>query len=96
MDVELLLNYSRENEAIMEKPIDEEITQGEMDTLNDDYHDLDYSCILSVDSPTQAFLTVVTLNHFFLQSEKHIPNMLYALQKIKDEIKFSLGGQENY
>ncbi|MBA0743337.1 hypothetical protein Gogos_006029, partial [Gossypium gossypioides] len=36
MDVEQILNYSSENESLMESPTDEEIIQGVMDVAVDD------------------------------------------------------------
>ena len=37
---------------------------------------------------TQAILT---LNNYLLQHEKNVPDVVHALQKIKDEVEFNLG-----
>ena len=47
MDVEYLLNYSSENDAMIESHIDEEIIQGIMDTPADDDYDPDDNCVFT-------------------------------------------------
>ena len=55
IDVKHILNYSSENDAVMESPTDQETIQGIMDTpTNDDYNPND-SCVLPNVSPKKAF-----------------------------------------
>ena len=67
----------------------EEIIQGVMNTPTDDHPD--DSCVLQTVSSKEVFQAIVTLNNYLLQHEKKLPNVVYALQKIKDEVEFNLG-----
>ena len=88
MDIDHLLNYPSENDIVMESAIYEEIIQGVMNTPTND-HDPDDNSVLPSVSPKEVFQAVVTLNNFLLQNEYiYIPNMVYDLQKIKDQIEF--------
>lgn len=90
MNVEQILNYPNESEAFYESPTDEEIIQGVMDGGDDDHNqDQDDSNSIPQVSPKEAFFAVETLKNYLLQNEKDVPNILYALQKIKDEIELS-------
>ncbi|MBA0869222.1 hypothetical protein Goshw_024964, partial [Gossypium schwendimanii] len=88
MDVEQILNYSSENESLMESPTDEEIIQGVMDVTIDDEQDRDDSSVLPHVSPKEAFLAVDTLKNYLIQHEKNILDLVYTLLKVKDEIAF--------
>ncbi|KAK5813182.1 hypothetical protein PVK06_028630 [Gossypium arboreum] len=88
MDVEQTLNYPSETESLIESSMDEEIIQGVMDVSADDEQDLDDSSILPHVSPKKAFLAVDTLKNYLIQHEKNIPDLIYALLKVKDEIVF--------
>ena len=55
MDIEHLLNYPCENDAVMESPIDKEIIQGVMGTSANDDHDPDDNCSLLYVSTKEAF-----------------------------------------
>ncbi|MBA0653497.1 hypothetical protein Goklo_020665 [Gossypium klotzschianum] len=86
MNVEQILNYPSENESLMESPTDEEIIQGVMDVLADDEQYSDDSDVLSHVSPKETFLVVDTLKNYLIQYEKNIPDLVYAILKVKDEI----------
>ncbi|XP_016673208.2 uncharacterized protein [Gossypium hirsutum] len=88
MDVEQILNYPSENESLMESPTDEEIIQGVMDVPIDDEQDPNDSSDLPDISPKEAFLAVDTFKSYLIQHEKNIPNLVYALLKVKDEIVY--------
>ncbi|XP_017624694.1 CENP-B homolog protein 2-like [Gossypium arboreum] len=88
MDVEQTLNYPSETESLIESSMDEEIIQGVMDVSANDEQDLDDSSILPHVSPKKAFLAVDTLKNYLIQHEKNIPDLIYALLKVKDEIVF--------
>ncbi|TYH07045.1 hypothetical protein ES288_A08G201200v1 [Gossypium darwinii] len=88
MDVEQTLNYPSETESLIESSMDEEIIQGVMDVSADDEQDLDDSSVLPHVSPKKAFLAVDTLKNYLIQHEKNIPNLIYALLKVKNEIVF--------
>ncbi|KAK8270557.1 hypothetical protein V6Z11_D11G203700 [Gossypium hirsutum] len=88
MNVEQILNYPSENESLMESPTDEEIIQGVMDVPADDEQYSDDSNVLSHVSPKETFLAVDTLKNYLIQHEKNIPDLVYALLKVKDEIVF--------
>ncbi|MFQ6634156.1 hypothetical protein Gotur_010404 [Gossypium turneri] len=88
MNVEQILNYPSENESLMESPTDEEIIQGVMDVLADDEQYSDDSNVLSRVSPKETFLVVDILKNYLIQYEKNIPDLVYALLKVKDEIVF--------
>ncbi|KAK8271138.1 hypothetical protein V6Z11_D11G243000 [Gossypium hirsutum] len=90
MDVEQILNYPRENKSLMESPMDEEIIQGVMDVPANDEQNLDDSGVLPHVSPKEAFLAVDTLKNYLIQHEKNIPDLVYSLLKVKDEIVFDL------
>ncbi|KAH1082714.1 hypothetical protein J1N35_022475, partial [Gossypium stocksii] len=70
----------------MESLMDEEIIQGVMDVPANDEQDPDDSSVLPHVSPKEAFLAVNTLKNYLIQHEKIIPNLVYALLKVKDEI----------
>ncbi|XP_022883473.1 CENP-B homolog protein 2-like [Olea europaea var. sylvestris] len=95
MDVEHRLNYPSENDAIMESPTDEEIIQLVMNS-NDDENDPepDDSSVVPNVSSKEAFQAIVTLSNYLLQHEQNISEVVYALQKIKDGVHFSLGGKK--
>ncbi|KAG8474104.1 hypothetical protein CXB51_034161 [Gossypium anomalum] len=82
MDVEQILNYPSENESLIESPTNEEIIQGVMDVPAED------NSVLPHFSLKEAFLTVDTLKNYLIQHEKNIPDLVYALLKVKDEIIF--------
>ncbi|PPD99390.1 hypothetical protein GOBAR_DD03592 [Gossypium barbadense] len=88
MDVEHILNYPSENKFLMESPTDEEIIQGVIDVSADDKQDPDDSSVSSHVSPKKAFLVVDTLKNYLIQHKKNIPDLVYALLKVKDEIVF--------
>ncbi|XP_022851306.1 CENP-B homolog protein 2-like, partial [Olea europaea var. sylvestris] len=85
MNVEHLLNYPSENDVVMESPTDEKIIQSVMNS-NDDENDpeLDDSSVVPNVSSKEAFQPIVTLNNYLLQHEQNIPEVVYALQKVKD------------
>ncbi|XP_022895306.1 CENP-B homolog protein 1-like [Olea europaea var. sylvestris] len=95
MDVEHFLNYPSENDAVMESPTDEEITQLVMNS-NDDENDpeLDDSSVVSNVSSKDAFQAIVTLSNYLLQYEQIISKVVYALQKVKDVVHFGLSGKK--
>ncbi|MFQ6660907.1 hypothetical protein Gotur_029245, partial [Gossypium turneri] len=78
-----ILNYPSENESLMESPTDEEIIQGVMDAPVDDEQDPNDSSVLPDISPKEAFLAVDTFKSYLIQHEKNIPNLVYALLKVK-------------
>ncbi|XP_052489865.1 uncharacterized protein LOC105762804 [Gossypium raimondii] len=88
MDVEQILNYPSENESLMELPTDEEIIQGVMDVPTDDEQDPDDNIVLPHVSPKEAFLIVDILKNYLTQHEKNIPDLVYALLKVEDEIVY--------
>ncbi|XP_012435306.1 uncharacterized protein LOC105761917 [Gossypium raimondii] len=88
MDVEQIMNYPSENESLMESPTDEEIIQGVMDVPVDDEQDPNDSSVLPDISPKEAFLAMGTFKSYLIQHEKNIPNLVYALLKVKDEIVY--------
>ena len=96
MDVEHLLNYPSNNDAVMESAIDEEIIQSVMNTSNDDENnpDPDDSSVLPNVSSKKAFQAITILNNYLLQHEKNIPDVVYALQKVKDGLEFVLGAKK--
>ncbi|MFQ6659865.1 hypothetical protein Gotur_028591 [Gossypium turneri] len=63
--------------------MDEEIIQGVMDVPADDEQDPDDNSVLPYVSPKEAFLVVDTLKNYLIQHEKNIPNLVYALLKVK-------------
>lgn len=95
MDVEYLLNYPSENDAIMESPIDEEIIQSVMNN-NDDENDpeSDDSSVVPNVSSKEAFQAIVILSNYLLQHEQNIPEVVYILQKVKDVVHFGLSGKK--
>ncbi|KAH1074449.1 hypothetical protein J1N35_026777 [Gossypium stocksii] len=88
MDVEHIWNYLSENESLMELLTDEEIIQGVMDVSTDDEQDPNDSSVLPHVSPKEVFLAVDTLKNYLIQHEKNIPDLVYAILKVKDEIVF--------
>ncbi|MBA0820613.1 hypothetical protein Gohar_028028 [Gossypium harknessii] len=88
MDVEQILNYPSENESLMELPTNEEIIQGVMDVPTDDEQDPDDNIVLPHVSPKEAFLTVDILKNYLIQHEKNIPDLVYAILKVEDEIVY--------
>ncbi|KAG8485918.1 hypothetical protein CXB51_019268 [Gossypium anomalum] len=50
--------------------------------------DPDNSSVLPHVSPKEAFLIVDTLKNYLIQQEKNIPDLVYAILKVKDEIVF--------
>ncbi|KAB1994381.1 hypothetical protein ES319_D13G095800v1 [Gossypium barbadense] len=77
MDVEQILNYPNEK-----------ITQGVMDVPAGDEQDPNDSSVLPHVSRKEAFLAVDTLMNYLIQHEKNIPDLVYVLLKVKDEIVF--------
>ncbi|MBA0860274.1 hypothetical protein Goshw_015954 [Gossypium schwendimanii] len=75
---------------LKESLMDEEIIQGIMDMPANDEQDLDDSGVLPHVSPKEAFLAVDTLKNYLIQHEKNIPDLVYSLLKVKDEIVFDL------
>ncbi|KAK5774527.1 hypothetical protein PVK06_042382 [Gossypium arboreum] len=75
--------------------MDEEIIQGVMDVSADDEQDPDDSSVLPHFSPKEAFLAVDTLKNYLIQNEKNIPDLIYALLKVKDEIVFNSQAKKN-
>ncbi|XP_022856380.1 uncharacterized protein LOC111377501 [Olea europaea var. sylvestris] len=82
MDVEHLLNYPSENDAVMESPTDEEIIRSVMNN-NDDEND--------PEPDDSSVVPIVTLSNYLLQYEQNISEVVYALQKVKDVVHFGLG-----
>ncbi|MBA0785535.1 hypothetical protein Gotri_027651 [Gossypium trilobum] len=68
---------------LKESPMDEEIIQGVIDVPADDEQDPDENSVLPHVSPKEAFLVVDTLKNYLIQHEKNIPNLVYALLKVK-------------
>ncbi|XP_040957925.1 uncharacterized protein [Gossypium hirsutum] len=83
IDVEQILNYPSENESLIKSPTDEEIIQGVMNVPTDD----DNSVLPHV-SPKEVFLVVDTLKNYLIQHKKNIPDLVYALLKVKNETVF--------
>ena len=81
MDIEHLLNYSCENDAVMESPTDEEIIQGIMNTSADNDHDPYDSYSLPNISVKEVFQAAVTSNTYFIQQEKNTSHIMHSLQK---------------
>ncbi|MBA0770423.1 hypothetical protein Gotri_019062 [Gossypium trilobum] len=75
---------------LKESPMDEEIIQEVMDVPANDEQNLDDSGVLPHVSPKEAFLAVDTLKSYLIQHEKNIPDLVYSLLKVKDEIVFDL------
>ncbi|XP_022852907.1 CENP-B homolog protein 2-like [Olea europaea var. sylvestris] len=95
MNVEHLLNYPSENDAIMELSIDEEIIQSVMNSNDDENdHEPDDGSVVPNVLSKEAFQSIVTLSNYLLQHEQNIPEVVYALQKVKDEIHFGLSGKK--
>ncbi|XP_017628987.1 uncharacterized protein LOC108471963 [Gossypium arboreum] len=88
MDVEKILNYPSENESLIESLTDEEIIQGVIDVSSDAEQYPDDRNVLSRVSPKETFLAVDILKNYLIQQEKNIPDLVYALLKVKDEIVF--------
>ncbi len=91
MDVEHLLNYPNENDAVMESPTEEEIIQSVLN--NDDNNDLeqDDSSIVPTVSAKEAFQAITTLSNYLVQQEQNMSEVVFAFQKVKDQITFSFG-----
>ncbi|XP_022888936.1 CENP-B homolog protein 2-like [Olea europaea var. sylvestris] len=95
MDVEHLLNYPNENNAVMKSPTDEEIIQSVMNSNDDENdHEPNDSSVVPNVSSKEAFQAIVTLSNYLLQHEQNIPEVVYALQKVKDRIHYGLGGKK--
>lgn len=45
-------------------------------------------------SSKEAFQAINTLNNYLLQYEQNIPEVIYVLHKVKDEINFGFGGKK--
>ncbi|KAK8320505.1 hypothetical protein V6Z11_A12G042600 [Gossypium hirsutum] len=88
MDVEQILNYQSENESLMESPTDEEIIQGVIDVPANDEQDPNGNSVLPYVSPKETFLAVDSLKSYLIQHEKNIPDLVYGILKVKDEIVF--------
>ncbi|MFQ6637547.1 hypothetical protein Gotur_014273, partial [Gossypium turneri] len=67
----------------MELPTDEEIIQRVMDVSADDKQDPDDSSVLPHVSPKEVFLAVDNLKNYLIRHEKNIPDMVYAILKVK-------------
>ncbi|KAG8499020.1 hypothetical protein CXB51_005432 [Gossypium anomalum] len=72
----------------MESPMDEEIIQGVMDVPTDGKQDPDVSSVLPHVSPKEAFLALDTVKNYLIKHEKNMPDLVYAILKVKDEIVF--------
>ncbi|XP_074359320.1 CENP-B homolog protein 2-like [Apium graveolens] len=94
MDVEHLLNYPNENDAVMESPTDEEIIESVMSTDEGTDPEPDDSNVIPSVSSKEAFQALTTLNNYLLQHEQNIPGVIFALHKVKDEINFGFGGKK--
>ncbi|KAL8094554.1 hypothetical protein AgCh_036181 [Apium graveolens] len=94
MDVEHLLNYPNENDAVMESPTDEEIIESVMSTDEGTDPEPDDSNVIPSVSSKEAFQALTTLNNYLLQHEQNIPGVIFALNKVKDEINFGFGGKK--
>ncbi|TYG88463.1 hypothetical protein ES288_A12G023500v1 [Gossypium darwinii] len=57
--------------------------------------DPDDSSVLPYFSPKEAFLAVDTLKNYLIQNEKNIPDLVYAILKVKDEIVFNSHAKKN-
>ncbi|XP_055806877.1 uncharacterized protein LOC129875611 [Solanum dulcamara] len=93
MDVEHLLNYPNENDTVMESLTEEEIIQSVMNNDNENDPEQDDSSIVSHVSSKEAFQAMTTLSNYLVQHEKNILKIVFALQKVKDEINFDFGGK---
>ncbi|KAL8096590.1 hypothetical protein AgCh_037524 [Apium graveolens] len=93
MDVEHLLNYPNENDAVMKSPTDEEIIESVMSTDEGTDPEPDDSNVIPSVSSKEAFQALNTLNNYLLQHEQNIPGVIFALHKVKDEINFGFGSK---
>lgn len=66
MDMEYLLSYFCEKDAVIEFPVNKEIIQKVMSTFADDNHDPNDNYTLSIVATKDAFQGIVTLNIHFL------------------------------
>ena len=82
MDVEYLLNYPSENDAVMESPMDEEIIKSVMNIDKGIDPEPDDSNVIPSVSSKEAFQAINTLNNYLLQNEQNIPGVIYALHKV--------------
>eukprot|EP00257_Ricinus_communis_P022182 XP_015581839.1 uncharacterized protein LOC107262167 [Ricinus communis] len=89
INIEQILNYPNENEALMESSTYEEIIEGVIDVPANDDQDPDDSDVLPHVYLKEAFLAVEILKNYLFQYEKNIQDVVYALQNIKNEIEFS-------
>ncbi|XP_022851530.1 CENP-B homolog protein 2-like [Olea europaea var. sylvestris] len=73
----------------------EEIIQSVMNSNDDENNpEPDDSSVVPNVSSKEAFQAVVTLSNYLLQHEQNIPEVVYALQKVKDVVHFDLGGKK--
>ena len=94
MNVEHLLNYPEENNAVMDSPTDEEIIEA---VLNDEANDPepDDSITIPQVSSREAFQAIVTIKNYLLQHDQNIPEVVHALHKIKDQMHFGGGKKQS-
>ncbi|XP_074377758.1 uncharacterized protein LOC141719280 [Apium graveolens] len=94
MNVEHLLNYPEENNAVMDSPTDEEIIEA---VLNDEANDpeSDDSITIPQVSSREAFQAIVTIKNYLLQHDQNIPEVVHALHKIKDQMHFGGGKKQS-
>ncbi|KAL8102927.1 hypothetical protein AgCh_027454 [Apium graveolens] len=87
MNVEHLLNYPEENNAVMDSPTDEEIIEA---VLNDEANDLELDDSITIPqvSSREVFQAIVTIKNYLLQHDQNIPEVVHALHKIKDQMHF--------
>ena len=87
MDVEHLMNYPEENNAVMESPTDEEIIEA---VLNDETNDLEPDDNITIPrvSLREAFHAIVTMQNYLAQHDQNIPEVVHTLHKIKNHMHF--------
>ncbi|XP_074328015.1 uncharacterized protein LOC141665927 [Apium graveolens] len=89
MDVEHLLNYPNENDAVMESPTDEEIIESVMSTDEGTDPEPDDSNVIPSVSSKEAFQTLTTLNNYLLQHEQNIPGAFEILSDLSNDAETS-------
>ena len=57
-------------------------------------HALDDSNVIPSVSSMEALQAMNTLNNYLLQHKQNIPEVIYALHKVKVEVSFDLGGKK--
>ncbi|XP_074364561.1 uncharacterized protein LOC141705551 [Apium graveolens] len=94
MNVEHLLNYPEENNAVMDSSKDEEIIEAVLDDEANDPEPDDSITIPQVSS-REVFQAIVTIKNYMLQHDQNIPEVVLALHKIKDQMNFGGGKKQS-